>query len=78
MNGASFFKTGATVPIDPLAALFRSTCTDCGSSRIEWSPLADLLSRARDRQRIVELLDFLGSDADAWLCSECGAFGAFA
>jgi len=81
MNGASFFKTGgAAFAPDPLATLFRSSCSECGSDRIRWAQLVDLLPLVGvgERPRVVELIDFVGPMADAWVCSDCGGFGAFA
>lgn len=76
MNGASFFRAA---PVSPLAALFRSTCSECGSGRVQWAQLVDLLRLVDvdDRPRVHELVGFVGPEADAWLCSECGGFGAF-
>jgi len=83
MNGASFFKTGvptSSAPADPLAAMFRPACSECGSGRIRWAQLVDLLRLVDvdDRPRIHELLGYVGPEADAWHCSDCGGFGAFA
>ena len=53
---------------------FRSTCSDCGSARIEWLSLADLVERREEARR---LLPLAGASASAWVCSDCGNFGAF-
>jgi hypothetical protein len=78
MNGASFFKSEAFAP-DPIATLVRRSCSECGSDRIRWAQLVDLLPsmRAELRADAHELVRFVGPDADAWLCSDCGGFGAF-
>jgi hypothetical protein len=53
---------------------FRSSCSDCGSSQIEWLSLTDLAER---RPEARELLPLAGASASAWVCSDCGHYGAF-
>lgn len=80
MNGASFFKSGgASFAPDPISTFARQACSECGSDRIRWVQLVDLLPLVGDelRPRVRELLTFVGGEADAWHCSVCGGFGAF-
>lgn len=73
MSGEAFFKPSG------LSVMFRSACSECGSAGIRWMHLVDLLPQLRpeDRSRGHELVGWVGPDADAWLCSRCGGFGAF-
>ena len=67
------------LPVSGWARMARSACSACGSRGLRWMPLGDLAESVVGgyRRRVVELRDFLGSDADAWLCTYCGMFGAF-
>jgi hypothetical protein len=59
--------------------MIRSTCSECASAHIVWLPLSRLASRVAPgaRARAKELRDFFGpSGAEAWLCDDCGCFGA--
>lgn len=63
-----------------LRDLFRPECTDCGNSAIVWGRLDNVAFKIDDldaRKRAAELMAFLGNAADAWICPECQAFGAF-
>lgn len=67
------------LPVIAWSRVARQSCSDCGSRAIDWMMLRDLAWEVppRDRRRVFELYDFLGCGADAWLCTECNAFGAF-
>lgn len=60
--------------MDPAAGLFRSTCSECGSSNLEWMPASELGVRVEAN----DALAWMGDEAgDAWLCRACGGFGVF-
>ena len=64
-------------PGEPEAAIFRRTCTECGAGDLKWMRTPELLERVGDvqRARVLEGIEMLGQDADAWLCPKCGGFG---
>lgn len=57
----------------------RRTCPDCFSTRLRWMPLTDLAFAvpASERLRVFDLASWCGSDAQCWLCTKCGMYGAF-
>lgn len=63
-----------------LSRLFRQTCSQCGSGLIQWTTVAELrlLVDPAMRQRVKELGEMCGAQADAWHCARCANFGAFA
>lgn len=64
-------------PGEPESAIFRRTCAECGAGDLNWMRTPELLERVEDahRARVLEGIDMLGQDADAWLCPKCGGFG---
>lgn len=60
------------------ALMSRGACSECHGS-IVWMPARDLAFEVApgDRLRVFELIDFVGSDAAAWYCDGCRAWGVF-
>ncbi|WP_432498162.1 hypothetical protein [Kineococcus auxinigenes] len=58
-------------------ALFRRSCSECGSEELDWMSAGELAQRVREEQkpRVQEGIDFLGAASEAWLCGKCGNFG---
>lgn len=59
------------------ARMFRTSCSECGASDLEWITPEQLAERvpAGDRPRVHEAVDMVGSGGEAWLCPRCGNFG---
>jgi hypothetical protein len=73
VSGEAFFQPSA------LSRLFRPTCSECGAGGLRWVHLVDLMTLVKpdQRERVHEVLHQIHPDSDAWICSECGGFGAF-
>lgn len=56
----------------------RPSCPDCKGA-IVWMLLADLAWEVSpaERLRVFDIASWCGSDAQAWLCPQCGMYGAF-
>jgi hypothetical protein len=57
--------------------MVRSSCSECGSTDLNWMPPAELAERvpAQSRARVQEISEVVGLNADTWLCGQCGNFG---
>lgn len=75
-RGESF--TAKSAPTSLWAAWSRSGCSECGAA-ILWGAARDLAWHIglSDRLRVVELVNMVGPDADAWRCTQCSAWGVF-
>lgn len=64
---------------DPLAMLLRSSCDDCGSDKLVWCTLSQLVTKVplEDRSGVFDLLAMLGGECTAWRCRRCGMYGVF-
>jgi hypothetical protein len=60
-----------------VARMFRSSCTECGSTKLEWMTPAELAERvpAESTARVHEAVKVVGEAGEAWLCPHCGNFG---
>ena len=63
-----------------LGALFRRSCSECGSGDLSWMTPRELAGRVPDnsKARVAEAVEMVGGGAEAWLCSQCGNFGLMA
>lgn len=65
--------------------MFRKTCSECGSTELEWASLATLAQEGSDDEKAFAtgMAEMVGSDAsgnpagEAWHCTSCGERGAF-
>lgn len=66
--------------IDPTTfnRMARSSCSECGSSDINWTTLGVLAQEIGPKQQEAkEILPLVGASAEAWTCNDCSGFGAF-
>lgn len=63
------------------AQMMRRTCTECGSTDLQWGTALDLLQNVtvdEFRKELREMVAMVGGDADAWVCRSCGlGYGVF-
>lgn len=66
-------------PRSPWASLSRTSCDECGGTKLRWMEARDLAFEVApgDRLRVFEVIDFTGQRADAWMCPDCGNWGIF-
>lgn len=72
-NGRVLFESEGDVGLteEQIRKVFRSSCSQCGSTDIKWQSLGELISESEDKSKFDEVLSFFPLTAHAWTCLSC-------